>query len=67
MRRVTGIGGVFFKAKDPKALGQWYKKHLGIDPFWQGFVKGSVIIIAVALVAIMAVRRFSTSSGGTSP
>ncbi len=31
MRRVTGIGGVFFKAKDPKALGQWYKKHLGID------------------------------------
>jgi predicted enzyme related to lactoylglutathione lyase len=31
MRRVTGIGGVFFSAKDPKALGAWYKKHLGID------------------------------------
>jgi len=31
MRRVTGIGGVFLKAKDPKALGQWYKRHLGID------------------------------------
>ena len=31
MKRVTGIGGVFFKAKDPKALGAWYKKHLGID------------------------------------
>ncbi len=31
MRRVTGIGGVFFKAKDPKALGAWYKRHLGID------------------------------------
>jgi len=31
MRRVTGIGGVFLKAKDPKALGAWYKKHLGID------------------------------------
>ncbi len=31
MKRVTGIGGVFFKAKDPGALGAWYKKHLGID------------------------------------
>jgi hypothetical protein len=31
MKRVTGIGGVFFKSKDPKALGGWYKTHLGID------------------------------------
>ena len=31
MRRVTGIGGIFFKAKDPTALGAWYKRHLGID------------------------------------
>jgi predicted enzyme related to lactoylglutathione lyase len=31
MRRVTGIGGIFFKAKDPKALAEWYRKHLGID------------------------------------
>jgi predicted enzyme related to lactoylglutathione lyase len=31
MRRVTGIGGIFFKAKDPKALAAWYKQHLGID------------------------------------
>jgi predicted enzyme related to lactoylglutathione lyase len=31
MQRVTGIGGIFFKAKDPKALGAWYKTHLGID------------------------------------
>ncbi len=31
MKRVTGIGGVFFKSKDPKALGAWYKNHLGID------------------------------------
>lgn len=30
MKRVTGIGGIFFKAQDPKALGEWYKKHLGI-------------------------------------
>src|SRR5262247_4037813 len=31
MKRVTGIGGVFFKSKDPKSLGAWYKTHLGID------------------------------------
>jgi predicted enzyme related to lactoylglutathione lyase len=31
LKRVTGIGGIFFSAKDPKALGAWYKTHLGID------------------------------------
>jgi predicted enzyme related to lactoylglutathione lyase len=31
MRRVTGIGGIFFTAKDPVALRDWYRRHLGID------------------------------------
>jgi glyoxylase I family protein len=31
--KVTGIGGVFFRAKDPDALSAWYKKHLGINGF----------------------------------
>src|SRR5262245_48130469 len=31
MKRVTGIGGVFFSAKDPTKLRSWYKTHLGID------------------------------------
>jgi predicted enzyme related to lactoylglutathione lyase len=31
MKRVTGIGGVFIKAKDPATLRAWYKTHLGID------------------------------------
>ncbi len=31
MRRVTGIGGIFFKAKDAAGLRDWYKRHLGID------------------------------------
>lgn len=31
MNRVTGIGGIFFKAKDAPALQAWYKRHLGID------------------------------------
>lgn len=32
MERVTGIGGVFIKAKDPKRLLEWYRSHLGLDP-----------------------------------
>jgi predicted enzyme related to lactoylglutathione lyase len=37
MKRVTGIGGIFFHAKDPKALTAWYKQHLGIDvQVWGG-------------------------------
>lgn len=31
MKRVTGIGGIFFKCKDPKAVNEWYKTHLGFD------------------------------------
>jgi predicted enzyme related to lactoylglutathione lyase len=39
MKRVTGIGGIFFKAKDPAALQAWYKRHLGIDvQDWGGTV-----------------------------
>jgi predicted enzyme related to lactoylglutathione lyase len=30
MQRVRGIGGIFFKAKDPKALAKWYADHLGV-------------------------------------
>jgi predicted enzyme related to lactoylglutathione lyase len=31
MKRVTGIGGVFFKCNDTAAQKQWYAKHLGIQ------------------------------------
>src|SRR5208282_3860458 len=31
MEKVTGIGGLFFRAHDPKALGHWYQQHLGIS------------------------------------
>jgi predicted enzyme related to lactoylglutathione lyase len=30
MARVTGIGGVFFRARDPEALYRWYEQHLGV-------------------------------------
>ena len=44
MERVTGIGGLFFRSKDPKALQDWYQTHLGVaapppdydqKPWWQ--------------------------------
>lgn len=30
-QRVTGIGGIFFRARDPDALAAWYREHLGVD------------------------------------
>ena len=30
MTKVTGIGGIFFRAQDPAALNDWYRVHLGI-------------------------------------
>ena len=37
MKRVTGIGGIFFQANDPVALAAWYRRHLGIDvQEWNG-------------------------------
>ncbi|MEO6688146.1 MAG: VOC family protein [Dokdonella sp.] len=39
MKRVTGIGGIFFKSNDPKALGAWYREHLGLDVTdWGGVI-----------------------------
>ncbi len=32
MEKVTGIGGVFFRAKDPKKLSKWYEENLGVNP-----------------------------------
>ncbi|MFD9736707.1 VOC family protein [Umezawaea sp. NPDC059074] len=36
MERVLGIGGFFFRAKDPEALGAWYREALGLDADEQG-------------------------------
>lgn len=39
MARVTGIGGIFFKSNDKKALAAWYQKHLGMPlESWGGAV-----------------------------
>jgi len=31
MKKVTGIGGIFFKSQDPEKMREWYCKHLGLD------------------------------------
>jgi predicted enzyme related to lactoylglutathione lyase len=43
MEKVMGIGGVFFRARDPESLARWYQEHLGVtktpdnydDPCWR--------------------------------
>ncbi len=32
MEKVTGIGGLFFRAKNPEKLSNWYNEHLGVNP-----------------------------------
>lgn len=38
VKRVTGIGGIFFKCKDPKKLREWYQTHLGLNTNQYGAV-----------------------------
>lgn len=32
MEKVTGVGGIFFRARDPESLGRWYRDQLGVAP-----------------------------------
>jgi hypothetical protein len=34
-KRVTGLGGIFFKSEDPKNLKAWYAKHLGVGEIFK--------------------------------
>ncbi|MEI7661474.1 MAG: VOC family protein [Bacteroidota bacterium] len=38
MKKVTGIGGIFFKCKDPGKMREWYQKHLGLNTNQYGAV-----------------------------
>jgi len=37
-KKVTGIGGIFFKCKDPKTMNSWYQEHLGLNTNQYGTV-----------------------------
>ena len=41
MAQATGIGGVFLRADDPQALGEWYQTHLGIDMSAGAWIQGA--------------------------
>ena len=38
LKKVTGIGGIFFKCKDPKKMREWYRVHLGLNTNQYGTV-----------------------------
>lgn len=43
---ILGLGGVFIRARDPKTLGEWYRRHLGLDVMDFGGAFGAVIRFA---------------------
>ena len=51
MERVTGVGGVFFKAQDPKALAEWYRDHLGV-PVEEGQTYASLASTAAGEITV---------------
>ena len=68
MPRVTGLGGVFFKARDEKALAAWYRDHLGLpvedggwavltDYFGAGGQRAMLNYRVADLDAVLAARR----------
>jgi predicted enzyme related to lactoylglutathione lyase len=57
MAKVTGLGGAFLRAQDPKALYAWYEKHLGI-----GAPYGTFVFSKDAQRADIAVTFFAKTS-----
>ena len=41
MEKVQGVGGVFFRARDPDALRAWYRDHLGVDTLPQVWMQSA--------------------------
>jgi predicted enzyme related to lactoylglutathione lyase len=59
MERITGIGGVFFKARDPQALATWYRDHLGV-PVDAGQSYGTINSAAAGEVTVWSAFPEST-------
>lgn len=66
MERVTGIGGVFFKARDPKALAAWYREHLGI-PVDEGQTYGALVSEGPGEVTVWSAFPEDTDYFGPGP
>ena len=66
MERVVGIGGVFFKTRDPKALAAWYREHLGV-PVEAGQTYGAFVAAAAGEQAVWSTFPADTSYFGPGP
>jgi predicted enzyme related to lactoylglutathione lyase len=66
MERVLGIGGVFFKARDPKALAAWYREHLGV-PVETEQTYGAFASVAAGEQAVWSAFPADTSYFGSGP
>jgi predicted enzyme related to lactoylglutathione lyase len=51
MESITGIGGIFFRARDPQALAAWYREHLGV-PVAEGQSYGTIASTAPGEVTV---------------
>jgi predicted enzyme related to lactoylglutathione lyase len=66
MERVLGIGGVFFKARDPKALADWYRQHLGL-PIEPGQTYGPIVSAAGGEMTVWSAFPADTGYFGDGP
>ena len=66
MEQVVGIGGVFFKARDPKALAAWYREHLGV-PVEPEHTYGAFTSAAAGEQAVWSALPAGTSYFGSGP
>ncbi|MBY0456355.1 MAG: VOC family protein [Gemmataceae bacterium] len=66
MERVTGIGGVFFQARDPQALAAWYREHLGL-PVAPGQTYGELASAAAGEQTVWSVFPAGTSDSSSGP
>jgi predicted enzyme related to lactoylglutathione lyase len=66
MEHVLGIGGVFFKARDPKALAAWYRQHLGV-PVEPGQTYAAFTSAAAGEQAVWSAFPADTAYFGSGP
>ena len=58
MKRVTGIGGIFFKCKDPNKMREWYKTHLGLNTNQYGIESSKAFMANRTIVCYGTFKNF---------
>ena len=66
MERVLGLGGLFFKARDPKALAAWYRQHLGL-PVEEGQTHGVLVSSGAGEQTVWSTFPADTTYFGSGP